>query len=92
MKSNKDNENKIVAVIMLVIGNESDDQENSTRQSLKVDPRGPAISNLLHPYLLLPRTDRAHVTNQKMVIKQAARARILARICEIGACFRGASF
>ena len=34
-----------------------------TRQSLKVDPRGPAISNLLHPYLLLPRTDRARVTN-----------------------------
>ena len=34
---------------------------DSTRQSLKVDPRGPAISNLLHPYLLLPRTDRARV-------------------------------
>ena len=33
-----------------------------TRQSLKVDPRGPAISNLLHPYLLRPRTDRARVT------------------------------
>ena len=32
------------------------------RQSLKVDPRGPAISNLLHPYLLLPRTDRTRVT------------------------------
>ena len=34
----------------------------STRQSLKVDPCGPAISNLLHPFLLLPRTDRARVT------------------------------
>ena len=30
--------------------------------SLNVDPRGPAISNLRHPYLLLPRTDRARVT------------------------------
>ena len=34
----------------------------TTRQSLKVDPRGPAISNLLHPYLLLQRTGRAPVT------------------------------
>ena len=33
-----------------------------TRQSLKVDPRGQAIPNLLHPYLLLSRTDRARVT------------------------------
>ena len=33
-----------------------------TRQSLKVDPGGPAIPNLLHPYLLLLRTDRARVT------------------------------
>ena len=31
-----------------------------TRQSLKVDPQGPAIRNLLHRYLLLPRTDPAH--------------------------------
>ena len=58
-----------------------------TRQSLKVDPCGPAISNLLHPYLLLPRTNRARVTKQEMVIKQAARARILMIICEIGAFF-----
>ena len=36
-----------------------------TRQSLKVDPRGPAISNLLHPYLLLPRTRRARVTKSE---------------------------
>ena len=33
-----------------------------TRQSLKVDPRGPAIPNLLHSYLLLSKTDRARVT------------------------------
>ena len=33
-----------------------------TRQSLNVDQSGPAISNLLHPYLLLPRTDGARVT------------------------------
>ena len=57
----------------------------STRQSLKVDPRGPAISNLHHPYPLLPRTDRARMTKTEMVIKQAARARILTRICEFGA-------
>ena len=29
----------------------------------KVDPRGPAIPNLLHPYLLLSGTDRAQVKN-----------------------------
>ena len=33
-----------------------------TRPSLNVDPRGPAIPNLLHRYLLLSRTDRARVT------------------------------
>ena len=37
----------------------------ATRQSLKVDPRGPAIPNLLHPYLLLSRTDRARVNAHK---------------------------
>ena len=34
----------------------------TARQSSKVDPRGPAIPNLLHRYLLLPTTDRARVT------------------------------
>ena len=33
-----------------------------TRQSLKVDPRGPAIPNLLHRNLLQSRTDRARLT------------------------------
>ena len=35
-----------------------------TRQSLKVDPQGPAIPNLLHRhrFLLLSRTDRARLT------------------------------
>ena len=62
-------------------------RQHTTRQSLKVDPRGPALSNLLHPYVLLPRTDLARVTKQKMVIKQAARAQISTRTCEFGAFF-----
>ena len=33
----------------------------TTRQSLKGDPRGPAIPNLLHLYLLPSRTDLARV-------------------------------
>ena len=65
----------------------------TTRQSLKVDPRGPAIPNLLHPYLLLPRTDSARVKKGDYGHKTGRQgARILTRICEFGAFFCGASF
>ena len=37
----------------------------ATRRSLKVGPRGPAIPNILHRYLLLLGTDRALVKNRK---------------------------
>ena len=56
-----------------------------TRQLSQVDLRGLAIPNLLHRYLLLSRPDRSRQTKAEHGHKkQAARARILTRICEIG--------